>query len=579
MAKLTDEKIICNNWRTPFELSHGNETTTHHECIEFHARLASNFPQILSFQEIGNTDSGMPIHLGIVSADGEFDFERIKVSGRPILFNNNGIHPGEPEGVDVCMALVRDFCLDPESLRHLADVVFVYIPLYNVDGALNRQNTSRVNQVGPESFGFRGSARNLDLNRDFIKALSSNSRVFNRVFTQWDPDILVDTHTSNGADYSYVVTLIATQPDKLGGRLGPYLRESMLPDLFRQMEGRGYAMCPYVNPVREIPDDGIVGFLDTPRFSTGYAALHHCIGFMPETHMLKTFRERYLGTKAFMDSLIEFSVINGRKIRALRAQDRAEVVTAREWTLIWELDTKQHSSLMFRGYQAIYEPSRLGQYMRLRYDRNKPFEKEIPFYDRYIPATNISPPFAYIVPHAWTEVIERLKLNGVDLRPVGRECKVEVESYRIIDFKKEETPFEGLHLHNKVQVVRENALISLCRNDWVVPLGQARDRYILETLEPEAADSFFRWAFFDPVLNRKETFSGYVFEDEAERLLQVEPGLREEFEAWKLANSNLVNNEHAVLHYIFTHRERYAEPEWCRYPIYRIVASHALQSL
>ena len=280
-----------------------------------------------------------------------------------------------------------------------------------------------------------------------------------------------------------------------------------------------------------------------------------------------------------MDSLIEFSVINGRKIRALRAQDRAEVVTAREWTLIWELDTKQHSSLMFRGYQAIYEPSRLGQYMRLRYDRNKPFEKEIPFYDRYIPATNISPPFAYIVPHAWTEVIERLKLNGVDLRPVGRECKVEVESYRIIDFKKEETPFEGLHLHNKVQVVRENALISLCRNDWVVPLGQARDRYILETLEPEAADSFFRWAFFDPVLNRKETFSGYVFEDEAERLLQVEPGLREEFEAWKLANSNLVNNEHAVLHYIFTHCERYAEPEWCRYPIYRIVASHALQSL
>ena len=87
----------------------------------------------------------------------------------------------------------------------------MYIPVYNVDGALSRQDTSRVNQNGPEAFGFRGNARHLDLNRDFIKADSLNARTFAQVFTRWDPDVMVDTHTSNGADYQHVVTLIATQ--------------------------------------------------------------------------------------------------------------------------------------------------------------------------------------------------------------------------------------------------------------------------------------------------------------------------------------------------------------------------------
>ena len=182
------------DWRTPYERGNGNQTTTWQDCIAFHQRLAQAHGQWLRFEEAGHSDGGVPIHVGVFSADGVFDPQQIKAAGRPVFFNNNGIHPGEPEGMDACMALLRDLCLDPARRAALGAAVLVYIPVYNVDGALNRSDTSRVNQLGPEAFGFRGNARHLDLNRDFTKADSLNARCFAQVYTRWDPDVLVDTH-------------------------------------------------------------------------------------------------------------------------------------------------------------------------------------------------------------------------------------------------------------------------------------------------------------------------------------------------------------------------------------------------
>jgi hypothetical protein len=252
--------------QTPFEQGNGNQTTTWEACIAFYFALAERFPNVLRFLQIGVSDAGVPLHAGIVSADGVFERERIKSEARPVFFNNNGIHPGEPEGVDACMALVRDFCVEPARLAALGRTVFLFVPLYNVDGSINRANTSRVNQDGPEAFGFRGNSRHLDLNRDFIKCDSLNARLFNQLFVAWDPDVMVDTHTSNGADYPYTMTLIHTQADKLGGELGAFLRAEMLPEIYRAMEARGWPVCPYVNPIKDSPDQGIAEFLEVPRF-------------------------------------------------------------------------------------------------------------------------------------------------------------------------------------------------------------------------------------------------------------------------------------------------------------------------
>lgn len=560
-----------HDWATPFERGNGNQTTTWQECVDFHRRLAAAFPQWLRLEEAGRSDGGVPIHLGVFSPDGVFAPQVVKAEGRPVFFNNNGIHPGEPEGIDACMALLRDLCLDETRRQALGRVVLIYIPAYNVDGVLNRGDTSRVNQVGPEAFGFRGNARHLDLNRDFIKADSLNARTFAQVFARWDPDVMVDTHTSNGADYQHVMTLIATQSDKLGGRTGQHLREVMLPALYADMAERGFPMCPYVNTVKEIPDDGIAEYVDSPRYSTGYAALHHTIGFMPETHMLKTFEARLHSTRAIVESALAWTVKQGEAIRQARAADRAAIAGGAAVALDWALDTERPRPFRFSGFQAVYEASRLGNYQRLRYDRSQPWVKEIPFFDRFKVTVSVAPPRAYWLPQAWHDVALRLKAHGMPLRRAERAGRVAAEAYRIDHFEKRPVPFEGRHLHDALEVHAERTEAQIAEGDWLIPLGGAHDRFLVEVLEPLGIDSFFRWAFFDSVLDRKEAFSDYVFEDEAERLLDVEPELRASFEAWKAANPALLADRDTVLTFLFHACRRYAEPQWRRYPVMRLL--------
>jgi hypothetical protein len=555
---------------TPFENGNRNQTTSWSDCIAWYDDLARRYPGVLHFDVVGTSDAGLPIHAGVVTADGEFDRAAIKAAGRPVFFNNNGIHPGEPEGIDACMALVRDFCEQPERLAALGQTVFLFVPLYNVDGAINRADTSRVNQDGPEQFGFRGNGRHLDLNRDFVKCDSLAAQAFNRLFTAWDPDVMVDTHTSNGADYRYTMTLIPTQPDKLGGGLGAFLRDTMLPALYAGMDAAGWPMCPYVNPVGDSPDTGIVDFLETPRFSTGYAALHHTIGFMPETHMLKPFADRYAAMRALVDTALAFTVQHGAHIAGLRRAAKQEGRSRPEWPVHWALDMSRPNTFRFHGYEAKTKPSNLGRYQRLWYDRSAPFERDIPYFDRFPADVVVPAPRAYVIPQQWREAIERLRWNGVRLERVDADREQVVATYHVVSTTQRTHAYEGHVFHDEVVLERRRETVLLRAGDHIVPLDQDAARYAVETLEPLAHDSLFRWGFFDSVLEKKEAYSDYVFEDEAERLLHAEPDLAARFKDWSHANPALLKDQEAVLDFIFAHCARYREPEWRRYPVFMI---------
>jgi len=284
--------LICMAQLTPFEKHKSrNITATYKETIDFYKELDAKYDQ-MQLLDCGPTDIGKNLNLVVLSNDKVFDPEEIRRNNKRILLINNGIHPGEPEGIDASMMLARDL-LSKNSIPR--DVIICIIPVYNIDGMLNR-GTSRPNQNGPESYGFRGNYQNLDLNRDFIKTDSKNSRSFQEIFNCWQPEVFVDNHTSNGADYQYVMTLIHPQKDKLDPILSDYVSNLMIPDLYDGMKNSGFEMIPYVNSVEESPDAGITGFLETQRYSTGYAALHNTIGFMPETHMLKPFAKRVEST-------------------------------------------------------------------------------------------------------------------------------------------------------------------------------------------------------------------------------------------------------------------------------------------
>ena len=555
------------DFQTPFEKNE-NSSATYHEAIAHYEALANAYPQ-MQFTAHGSTDSGFPLHTAIISKDGDFDPKSLKEKGKLILFINNGIHAGEPCGVDATMMLVRDY-LQKRILQAFLDrVVIVAIPFYNIGGALNRSAHSRANQKGPEAHGFRGNAKNLDLNRDFIKCDSKNAETFNQIFNYWQPDIFIDNHTSNGADYQYTLTLIATQSDKLNPILSQYLDRDLLPVLYKEMDDRGWEMTPYVY-ARDTPDRGIAAFLDLPRYSSGYAALHNCISFMPETHMLKPFSDRVESVYNFMDVMIQHMHKDFKRILETRKRALSSIQSQKTFQLNWAMNPEKSDTILFKGYEAGYKKSEISGLDRLYYDRSKPYEKKIPFFKYYEPSLTIEKPEAYIIPKAYAKVLERLKWNDVEMLSLTEDVELELEFYYIRDYKTRESAYESHYLHSNVQVEAATLKKQFYKGDVVVFTNQTVNRYIVETLEPQAPDSYFAWNFFDGILMQKEYFSSYVFEDLALELLENDLALKTALEAKKAEDADFANSARAQLDFIYK-RSAYYEPTHNLYPIGRLL--------
>ncbi len=557
---------------TPFERDpQHNTTATYAECIAFYKELAAANPATVQLRTAGTTDSGQPLHELVLSADGTFEPTASRAKGRPILFIQNGIHPGEPEGIDASMMLARDLLRDKKSLALLAKVTVVLIPAYNIDGMLNRNSTTRVNQNGPRAYGFRGNARHLDLNRDFVKQDSRNARAFAALFQRWRPEVFVDTHTSNGADYQYTITLIPSQHDKLAPALGTYLQSQLLPALYAGMAQKKWPMTPYVDFEGETPESGLRAFLESPRYSTGYAALFNSIGFMPETHMLKAFGPRVRATYDLLLTYLQTVAAQAPTLLAARAEaDRALAAQAR-FTLAWAGCDTASGTLQFRGYEAGHKPSAVSGQPRLYYDRTRPYVRPVPFYNDARPTASATAPVAYAIPAAWGEVLDNLRRNGVVLRELTQPFSGPAETYRLDDYKTSPRPYEGHYLHSQARLsTTREADLTLPAGTYLAVLAEQGPaaRYLVETLEPQATDSFFAWGFFDSVLQQKEHYSNYVFEDLAADFLTQNPAVRQQLDAAKQADPALAASGPAQLEWVYQHSP-YAEPGYRRYPVLR----------
>jgi hypothetical protein len=558
--------------QTPFELSNKKATATYDEAIDFYSTLAKSYPKQAKLVSYGATDFGKPLHVLVLSKTGLFDPLAVKKSDKRVLLINNGIHPGEPEGIDASMLLARTL-LQNNTLPE--NVVVCIIPVYNIDGSHNRSGTSRANQNGPVAYGFRGNGKNLDLNRDFIKTDSKNSFAFQQIFNTWQPEIFVDTHTSNGADYQYTMTLIPTQKDKLNTVLSSYLTQTLVPDLYSKMKIKGFELVPYVNSINETPDAGITGFIESPRYSTGYAALHNSIGFMPETHMLKSFDKRVESTFLLLQTYVEI-VSRDEKIIGENKHKADEFVAQQsEFPLDWKLNRSVYDSIEFKGYTAKYKPSEVSGAERLYYDRNEPFTKKIKQWNKFEPSITVSKPIAYVIPKAWDKVITLLKLNGVKMSQLAEDTKMNLEMYYIADLKTSTRPYEGHYQHSAVKVNAVNQAVQFYAGDYVVYLNQPQNRYIVETLEPQAIDSFFNWNFFDSILGQKEGYSAYVFEDTAAQLLKNNPALKQKLEEEKLKNTDFAKNGSAQLDFVYKNSDYY-EKTASRYPVGRLTTNTKL---
>jgi hypothetical protein len=563
--------LPIDDLQTPFEKGNGNQTCTYEECINWYENLDKQFDEV-KLLTYGATSVGKPLHVVVISKDKIFDPEAIRKSNRRIYLVNNGIHPGEPDGIDASMMFARDVLTKKELKGILDHVVIIIIPVYNVSGMLNRGAAGRANQNGPEEYGFRGTSQNYDLNRDFVKCDSREAQTFTQIFREWQPEIFVDTHVSNGADYQYTMTLIPSQPDKLESTLAAYQQQSLLPRLNAAVKESGFEVVTYVNSIEETPDSGLVAFLETPRYSTGYAALFNCIGMMPETHMLKPYRDRVYSTYELIVHVGKI-VNSDYELIGMNKKKADEIISSQKKFIIgWKLDELKFEMIPFKGYTASYKPSDVSGLKRLYYDRSAPFEKEVKYYNHYIASESADKPFAYIVPQGWEQVIERLKLNKVEMKPLSRDTVMEVQVYYIEDYKTATHAYEGHYIHSSVKVRSEMQRIAFYKGDYIIHTNQASNRYIVEMLEPAGTDSYFAWNFFDPILMQKEYFSDYVWEDKAAELLGKDEALNKAFQEKKNSDTAFAKDGNAQLNFIYTHSPDF-EKSFNRYPVARVLTA------
>ena len=565
-ALLLANVLTAQDIATIFEKSNGTKTPTYFEAIDWWQKLDARSGKI-KMLTMGMTDAGYPLHLVVVANNGDHNFDNVRKNNKRVILVNNGIHPGEPDGIDASMLLARDIVINKIKLPD--NIVLAIIPVYNIGGCLNRSANYRVDQNGPEEFGFRGNSQNLDLNRDFIKCDSKEAKAFAEIFHLTNPDVFLDNHVSNGADYQHVMTLICTQHSKLGGVLGEYLNKSFEPGLYAGMKEKGYDLIPYVNAFGDSPDTGWPEFFEGPRYSSGYAALWHTFSFVAETHMLKPYDQRVKSTYELMKSFIEFTSRNSTTIKQLRDQTKQSVKTQTEFPISWTLDRSVFDKRIYKGYAASRKPSDVSGLPRLFYDRTNPYEKEIPFYNFYKPSIFIQKPKGYVIPQGWWTVIDLLKANKVQMTQLKKDTTIEVEVYRIDDYKTAPRQYEMHHINSDIRTSTSIQKLKFKKGDYYIPMNQAANRFLIETLEPTAADSYFAWNFFDGILGQKEGYSGYAFEDIAADYLKTNVDLKNKLEQRRAADTAFAKNGRAQLNFVYENSPWY-EPDYLRYPVYRV---------
>lgn len=544
----------------------GNTTPTYPELIEIYKKWDAQHAEIELYQ-MGESDTEFPIYLVVINGAGDSLQTFQKAKAKTTILINNAIHAGEPDGVNACLLWMEEWIKKGKKTKNLP--VIAIIPAYNIGGMMNRSSSSRANQDGPAEYGFRGNAQNLDLNRDFIKMDSKNMFTFAKIYHALDPDVFVDTHVSNGADYHYTLTFIHSMKERMAPGIKNLFAQKYIPNLTETLRRKGWDWSPYVETKGETPESGIQAFNDLPRYAQGYGLLFNALSITVETHMLKPFPQRVQATKDYLNFLFHWSESNTLAIENARMNAFKDNVNAAYYPIHYEL-SNQRDSILFKGYEFGYKPSEVSGKDRLFYDRSKPFEKYIPYYQTHQNQDSVRIPRGYIVSKEAVSIIERLKVNGVEFKEIDSSSSRKVVTIRIRDFESGAKPYEGHYLHRKVNSMEQEEDVRIPKGSIWIPCAQNKLNFILTVLEPRCEDSYFAWNFMDSYIQEKEYFSAYVFEDEAAQLLKENPSLREKLESKKLADPEFAKSAEAQLFFVYQNSQRFEKKTFNRLPIYKV---------
>lgn len=524
------KKTTSKDWLTHFEKSNQLESPDYENTLKYFQKFSDTTPHV-KIKTIGITPQGRELKIVIVSKDKAFTPEQAKKTGKAIVLIQNGIHPGEVEGKDACMLLLREILITKEKFHLLENTILLIIPVLNIDGHERISPFNRPNQNGPKKMGWRTNALNLNLNRDYLKADSPEIRSFLKLFNDWLPDFMIDNHTTNGADYQYHVTYGIETHQNIDRGLISLINKKYLPYLLNKVEDDGFIIGPYMEFKAGTIESGIVDLPAPPRLSHGYCAIQNRICLLVETHSLKPFANRVFSTMSMMEHSISFVNNNHKELIFLNKQADRETAkyylsTKKKFPLVLKGNGK-YDKYMFKGFEWYDEHSELTGSTVRKYT-NKPMKIEIPIFNKANSEKKISVPVAYLIPQQFSEIIDVIKTHQIKYNVLNTKKNIKVEKYRFEDVQFAPRPYEGRQLPS-FKCISFMEKVDIEAGTLIVYTNQRQLRVIVNLLEPEAPDSFVSWGFFNAFFERKEYAEAYVMEPYAKQMINVDVSLRNEF--------------------------------------------------
>ncbi|HEX6738312.1 MAG TPA: M14 family metallopeptidase, partial [Vicinamibacteria bacterium] len=536
---------------------------TYDETLAFLRRLAAESPDI-HLVSLGRSPEGREVVMVVATRTRPAEPAALRASGKPILLAQGGIHSGEIDGKDAGLMLLRDIARGKKK-DLLAGAHLLFVPILNVDGHERRSPYGRINQRGPQETGWRTTARNLNLNRDYAKLDAPETRAVVKAMNEWDPDLYLDLHVTDGADYQYDITFGWNGRHSWSPAQAGWLDTALKPALDAGLRAAGHIPGALVFPADDADfGKGLIEWTASPRLSTGYGDARHLATVLVENHSLKPYKQRVLGTYVLLEGTLGVLARDGAALRAAAAQDRGRHPA--QVPIDWKLAPDRAGTVEFAGIESRTEPSQAsgGPYPVWT---GRPARVKLPQQHMSAVAASVSRPKAYWIPPAWPEVVERLEAHGIQVSRLSAPLELSVEAYRLVDPKLAAAPFEG-RVGVTAGVAPERRRLRLPAGSVRVATDQPLGELAVLLLEPASPDSFFQWGFFLEVLQPTEYAEAYIMAPMAEAMLREDPALRAEFEKKVASDPEFAKSPRDRLQWFYAHTP-FFDPAWRVYPVVR----------
>ncbi|MCT4639157.1 MAG: M14 family metallopeptidase [Bacteroidales bacterium] len=517
------------DWETFYEKSDFLETPRYNKTIEYCKQLAE-FSDYIEYMSFGKSVQGRDLPLLIIDRNRNFTPERVKRSGNAVLFIEACIHPGESEGKDAGLMLLRDIFVHKKYPKLLKNTTILFIPIFNADGHERFSAYSRINQNGPKEMGWRTTAENYNLNRDFSKADAPEMQQWLVLFNKWLPDMFIDVHTTDGADYQYTITYGMHIMGDMN-RDQTVWQKDYINTMEKRLEREDVLMFPYVSFRRwHDPRSGLIRNTSSPRYSTGYMASQNRPALLVETHMLKDYKTRVDATYKLLRHTIIYTDKHYKQLKEINAiaDSESENLAGKEFVLDYYTSQKDSTYVLFKGVEYDIVHSDLTDGIWVQFS-NKPKDYNLVLYDKLMQGKKAQLPDAYIIPVEWFHVVKRLKMHGVNYTRLDEPKEIMVKTYRFSNISFANFPFEGRQMVQGFDMKEVTMTKMYPAGSVIVPVNQRTGKIIAHLLEPEGPDSFLRWGFFNSIFEQKEYVETYVMEKMAREMIKKNPKLLEEY--------------------------------------------------